>query len=217
MPYGQLHYPFENKELFENNFPADFVAGEGHLVTAGHSRDGWSLALACRLSQSRHVRTLLCQAPDEGLWKGLDGGRGGGGAEHMHCATTWALLVLTRAPVSCFSRSVFPWAASWRAEGLDQTRGWFYTLMVLSTALFDKPAFKNLVCNGLVLASDGKKMSKRLKNYPVSSGSGRGAGGGVPRAHTWRHTLGSTRMQFCPGCAALLWVHAAGEGRTLAR
>eukprot|EP00878_Enallax_costatus_P020607 GHUV01021790.1.p1 GENE.GHUV01021790.1~~GHUV01021790.1.p1 ORF type:complete len:236 (+),score=46.39 GHUV01021790.1:973-1680(+) len=74
----QLHYPFENKELFENNFPADFVA-----------------------------------------------------------------------------------------EGLDQTRGWFYTLMVLSTALFDKPAFKNLVCNGLVLAADGKKMSKRLKNYPV--------------------------------------------------
>ncbi len=52
--------------------------------------------------------------------------------------------------------------------GQDQTRGWFYTLMVLSTALFDKPAFKNLVCNGLVLADDGKKMSKRLKNYPVS-------------------------------------------------
>ena len=41
--------------------------------------------------------------------------------------------------------------------------------MVLSTALFDKPAFKNLVCNGLVLAGDGKKMSKRLKNYPVSA------------------------------------------------
>lgn len=79
MPYGQLHYPFENRELFEANFPADFVA-----------------------------------------------------------------------------------------EGLDQTRGWFYTLMVLSTALFDRPAFKNLVCNGLVLAADGKKMSKRLKNYPVS-------------------------------------------------
>jgi len=77
MPYGQLHYPFENRELFESGFPADFVA-----------------------------------------------------------------------------------------EGLDQTRGWFYTLMVLSTALFDKPAFKNLVCNGLVLAADGKKMSKRLKNYP---------------------------------------------------
>eukprot|EP00879_Flechtneria_rotunda_P010867 GHRR01011357.1.p1 GENE.GHRR01011357.1~~GHRR01011357.1.p1 ORF type:complete len:1070 (+),score=427.67 GHRR01011357.1:521-3730(+) len=77
MPYGQLHYPFENKALFEANFPADFVA-----------------------------------------------------------------------------------------EGLDQTRGWFYTLMVLSSALFDKPAFKNLVCNGLVLAADGKKMSKRLKNYP---------------------------------------------------
>lgn len=46
----------------------------------------------------------------------------------------------------------------------------FYTLMVLSTALFDRPAFKNLVCNGLVLAADGKKMSKRLKNYPVRGG-----------------------------------------------
>mmetsp|Transcript_4112 Transcript_4112/g.9856 ORF Transcript_4112/g.9856 Transcript_4112/m.9856 type:complete len:1132 (+) Transcript_4112:26-3421(+) len=56
--------------------------------------------------------------------------------------------------------------ADFIAEGLDQTRGWFYTLMVLSTALFDKPAFKNLICNGLVLAEDGKKMSKRLKNYP---------------------------------------------------
>ncbi|CAG8736950.1 7974_t:CDS:2, partial [Acaulospora colombiana] len=56
--------------------------------------------------------------------------------------------------------------ADFIAEGLDQTRGWFYTLMVLSTHLFDKPAFKNLIVNGLVLASDGKKMSKRLKNYP---------------------------------------------------
>ena len=77
MPYAYIHYPFENKERFEANFPANFIA-----------------------------------------------------------------------------------------EGLDQTRGWFYTLMVLSTALFDKPAFQNLVCNGLVLAADGKKMSKRLKNYP---------------------------------------------------
>eukprot|EP01104_Vermistella_antarctica_P000774 TRINITY_DN10893_c0_g1_i1.p1 TRINITY_DN10893_c0_g1~~TRINITY_DN10893_c0_g1_i1.p1 ORF type:complete len:1098 (+),score=337.49 TRINITY_DN10893_c0_g1_i1:35-3295(+) len=56
--------------------------------------------------------------------------------------------------------------ADFIAEGLDQTRGWFYTLLVLSTALFDKPPFKNLIVNGLVLASDGKKMSKRLKNYP---------------------------------------------------
>lgn len=77
MPYAQKHYPFENKEKFENGFPADFIA-----------------------------------------------------------------------------------------EGLDQTRGWFYTLMVLATALFDKPAFKNLIVNGLVQAADGKKMSKRLKNYP---------------------------------------------------
>lgn len=56
--------------------------------------------------------------------------------------------------------------ADFIAEGIDQTRGWFYTLMVLSTALFDKPAFKNLICNGLVQAEDGRKMSKRLKNYP---------------------------------------------------
>eukprot|EP00457_Paulinella_chromatophora_P000285 gb/GEZN01000285.1/.p1 GENE.gb/GEZN01000285.1/~~gb/GEZN01000285.1/.p1 ORF type:complete len:1227 (-),score=269.97 gb/GEZN01000285.1/:227-3907(-) len=55
--------------------------------------------------------------------------------------------------------------ADFIAEGLDQTRGWFYTLMVLATALFDKPAFKNVVVNGLVLANDGKKMSKRLQNY----------------------------------------------------
>ncbi|KAF2322172.1 hypothetical protein GH714_008145 [Hevea brasiliensis] len=77
MPYAYIHYPFENIELFEKNFPGQFIA-----------------------------------------------------------------------------------------EGLDQTRGWFYTLMVLSTALFGKPAFRNLVCNGLVLAEDGKKMSKKLKNYP---------------------------------------------------
>jgi isoleucyl-tRNA synthetase len=77
MPYAQLHYPFENKELFEGAFPAQFIA-----------------------------------------------------------------------------------------EGLDQTRGWFYTLLVLSTALFDKAPFKNVIVNGLVLAEDGQKMSKRLKNYP---------------------------------------------------
>jgi isoleucyl-tRNA synthetase len=47
--------------------------------------------------------------------------------------------------------------AEFIAEGLDQTRGWFYTLMVISTALFDKPAFNNLIVNGLVLAADGKK------------------------------------------------------------
>jgi isoleucyl-tRNA synthetase len=77
MPYAQNHYPFENKEHFESNFPAEFIA-----------------------------------------------------------------------------------------EGIDQTRGWFYTLIVLSSALFDAPAFKNVIVNGLILAADGKKMSKRLKNYP---------------------------------------------------
>jgi len=62
-----------------------------------------------------------------------------------------------------FKRS-FP--ADFIAEGPDQTRGWFYTLHVLSVLLYNKPAFKNVVVTGLVLASDGKKMSKRLKNYP---------------------------------------------------
>jgi isoleucyl-tRNA synthetase len=56
--------------------------------------------------------------------------------------------------------------AQFIAEGLDQTRGWFYTLLALSTALFDKAPFKNVIVNGLVLAEDGQKMSKRLKNYP---------------------------------------------------
>jgi isoleucyl-tRNA synthetase len=60
--------------------------------------------------------------------------------------------------------SILP--ADFIAEGLDQTRGWFYTLLVLSASLFDMIPFKNVIVNGLVLAEDGKKMSKRLKNYP---------------------------------------------------
>ncbi|KAF2149243.1 isoleucyl-tRNA synthetase [Myriangium duriaei CBS 260.36] len=55
------------------------------------------------------------------------------------------------------------------AEGLDQTRGWFYTMSVLGTALFDTFPYKNCVVNGIVLAEDGKKMSKSLKNYPDPS------------------------------------------------
>ena len=56
--------------------------------------------------------------------------------------------------------------ANFIAEGIDQTRGWFYTLIVLSTHLFGKPPFKNVIVNGLVLAKDGQKMSKSKKNYP---------------------------------------------------
>ena len=76
MPYAQQHYPFENKEYFEQHFPADFIS-----------------------------------------------------------------------------------------EGLDQTRGWFYTLTILASHLFDKPAFKNCIVNGIVLASDGRKMSISLRNF----------------------------------------------------
>ena len=56
------------------------------------------------------------------------------------------------------------------AEGLDQTRGWFYTLVVLGTQLFGVSPFQNCVVNGIVLAEDGKKMSKREKNYPDPTG-----------------------------------------------
>ncbi|HTW97835.1 MAG TPA: isoleucine--tRNA ligase, partial [Acidimicrobiales bacterium] len=77
MPYAQLHYPFENAERFEANFPADFIC-----------------------------------------------------------------------------------------EYVGQTRAWFYTLHVLATALFDKPAFSNCIAHGIVLGDDGRKLSKRLKNFP---------------------------------------------------
>ncbi len=77
MPYAQMHYPFEHKERFEQNFPADFIV-----------------------------------------------------------------------------------------EYIAQTRGWFYTLTVLSTGLFDKPAFLNSICHGVVLDENGQKLSKRLRNYP---------------------------------------------------
>ena len=76
MPYGQAHYPFENKEWFEKHFPADFIV-----------------------------------------------------------------------------------------EYAAQTRGWFYTLMVLSTALFDRPPFLNCICHGVILDASGQKLSKRLNNY----------------------------------------------------
>jgi isoleucyl-tRNA synthetase len=59
--------------------------------------------------------------------------------------------------------------AQFIAEGVDQTRAWFYYLHILGTALFNKPAFENVIVNGIVLAEDGKKMSKRLKNYPDPS------------------------------------------------
>lgn len=56
--------------------------------------------------------------------------------------------------------------ANFISEGLDQTRGWFYTLSVLGTHLFGEVPFKNVIVSGIVLAADGRKMSKSLKNYP---------------------------------------------------
>ena len=76
MPFAQVHYPFENKEWFEEHYPADFIV-----------------------------------------------------------------------------------------EYINQTRGWFYTLHVLAGALFDKPSFQNVICHGILLAEDGQKLSKKLRNY----------------------------------------------------
>ena len=76
MPFAAVHYPFENSEWFEKNFPADFIV-----------------------------------------------------------------------------------------EYINQTRGWFYTLHVLAGALFSQPAFQNVICHGILLAADGNKLSKRLRNY----------------------------------------------------
>ncbi len=61
-------------------------------------------------------------------------------------------------------KNKFP--ADFIAEGLDQTRGWFYTLHVIASILFDSPAYLNVIVNGIILAKDGKKLSKRLRNYP---------------------------------------------------
>ncbi|MBU1046806.1 class I tRNA ligase family protein [Patescibacteria group bacterium] len=55
--------------------------------------------------------------------------------------------------------------ANFIAEGLDQTRGWFYSMLILSVALFDKAAYQNVIVNGLVMAEDGQKMSKSKKNF----------------------------------------------------
>ena len=97
--------------------------------------------------------------------------------------------------------------------GLDQTRGWFYTLMVLSTALFGKPAFRNLVCNGLVLAADGKKMSKRLKNYPVRSSCF--LLGLVYMEGSFMSAWVSLPQKLCAGSTMLCWLAAVKVQRGL--
>lgn len=72
-------------------------------------------------------------------------------------------------PKSGLFKKAKGYPADFIAEGLDQTRGWFYSMLVLNTILFGKAPYKNVVVNGLLLAEDGRKMSKRLKNYPEMS------------------------------------------------
>lgn len=69
-------------------------------------------------------------------------------------------------PAGTFFRKGKGFPADFIAEGLDQTRGWFYSLLVLGVALFGRAPHKNVIVNGLILAEDGRKMSKSLKNYP---------------------------------------------------
>ena len=68
-----------------------------------------------------------------------------------------------------FDKKEMSYPADFIAEGLDQTRGWFYTLLVLNVALFGKSPYRNVVVNGILLAEDGRKMAKKLKNYPEIS------------------------------------------------
>ena len=67
-------------------------------------------------------------------------------------------------PVSVFTISEH--LSDFIAEGLDQTRGWFYTLLILGIHLFNKSPFENVIVNGIILAEDGQKMSKSKQNYP---------------------------------------------------
>ncbi len=69
-------------------------------------------------------------------------------------------------PEAGFLRGSVGFPAEFIAEGMDQTRGWFYSMLVLSVALFGKSSYKNVIVNGIVLAEDGQKMAKRLRNYP---------------------------------------------------
>ncbi len=69
-------------------------------------------------------------------------------------------------PKGGWFKKVKGYPADFIAEGMDQTRGWFYSLIIIGTALFGRSPYKNVIVNGLILAEDGTKMSKSLKNYP---------------------------------------------------
>lgn len=69
-------------------------------------------------------------------------------------------------PKGGFFKKPIGFPADFIAEGLDQTRGWFYSMLVLGVGLFGKSPYKNVIVNGIILAENGEKMAKRLKNYP---------------------------------------------------
>jgi isoleucyl-tRNA synthetase len=91
------------------------------------------------------------------------------GSNPARCRTRRIIIRLRKTvfdPKEGFLKSAKGYPADFIAEGLDQTRGWFYSLLVLGTALFGKAPYKNVIVNGLILAEDGRKMSKKLKNFP---------------------------------------------------
>ena len=107
-----------------------------------------------------HVDDLIFTLPDElGVYRRV--------SEVLDCWFESGSMPYAQQHYPFENRETFEhgFPADFIAEGLDQTRGWFYTLMALSSAIYDKPAFKNVIVNGMVLAEDGRKMSKHLKNY----------------------------------------------------
>ena len=97
--------------------------------------------------------------------------------------------------------------ADFIAEGIDQTRGWFYTLTVLAAALFDKPAFKNLICNGLVLAEvTGAIRPAILRNSAQFSDAARPSAAGRPEDVEAQEELPAARAhrQLVRGAATRL-------------
>ncbi|GFY81416.1 tRNA synthetase class I (I, L, M and V) family protein [Actinidia rufa] len=195
MPYAYIHYPFENIELFENNFPGHFVA-EGLDQTRGwfslfelRCMQGESIGAGQMLNIEQAMIFLMAKkqpVSQPTIWPEISREQSkltvpsittdlAATSEKVKAeAKSGALNIVIDGVWSEFGHNngaesfvivLYYWFPTVGVRVLIKD-GRFYTLMVLSTALFGKPAFRNLICNGLVLAEDGKKMSKRLKNYP---------------------------------------------------
>ena len=115
----------------------------------------------------RPVTDLHKHIVDEYSWPAAEGGSMRRVPEVLDCWFESGAMPIAQNHYPFEAREYFEknFPADFICEGLDQTRGWFYTLTVLAVALFDRPAFRNVVVNGLVLDSQGRKMSKSERNY----------------------------------------------------